>query len=355
MFGSLSQAQEFPFGTDQWEINAVGSVLEMFEGKRGLYMYNGRARLKNFEFFTGVIEYDVFITERRGFPGIQFRIQDDLNFEEFYVRPHQSGNPDANQYTPVFNGNAGWQLYYGERFSTAYTYETNSWSHVKLVVAERSAEVYINDMEKPMLVIPELKHDPKSGRLGFQSGGASAFRLANLKVTKQANPVLKGQIKPAPAMPAGTIRRWSVSNPFAEGSLQDVYELSGKQKESLKWQLLSSEERGYANLARVARKTPQTNTVFVKVVIQSDRKQVKRLYYGLSDRGVVFLNNQIVAGSQNNYGSQDYRFLGTIGFSDEVYLHLKKGRNELWIAVSENFGGWGVMARIENREGIRIE
>ena len=156
-------------------------------------------------------------------------------------------------------------------------------------------------------------------------------------------------------MPKGVIEHWSVSNPFAEVSLQNVLELSNKQKAGLSWEEVNVEERGFANLARVADKTKPTNTVFAKVVIQSDRKQVKRLSYGVSDRGVIFLNNQIVAGSQNNYLSQDYRHLGTIGFFDDAYLHLKKGRNELWIAVSENFGGWGVMARIENREGIRIE
>ncbi|MCE7996875.1 MAG: hypothetical protein HEP71_33245 [Roseivirga sp.] len=352
---SLSQAQEFPFGTDKWEINAAGHVVENYEGKRSLYLHQGRARLKDFEFYTGIIEYDVFVTERRGFPGIHFRIQDNQNFEEFYIRPHQSGNPDANQYTPVFNGNGAWQLYYGERFSTPYRYKVNAWNHIKLIVAEKRAEVYINDMDKPMLVIPELKREPKSGGLGFQSGGVSAFHLANLKVTKQTSPVLKGKIKPAPVLSQGVIENWSVSSPFAESSLQNVYELTAKQKNSLTWGLLGVEEKGYANLSRLASKTPQINTVFAKVVIQSDRKQVKKLSYGLSDRGVIYLNDQIVAGGQNNYGSQDYRHLGTIGFFDDVYLYLKKGKNELWIAVSENFGGWGIMASIEDREGIRIE
>lgn len=351
----LSEAQEFPFGTDKWEINARGAVLEIFEGKPSLYMMNGNAKLKDFEFFTGTIEYEIYITGRRGFPGVQFRIQDGQNYEEFYVRPHQSGNPDANQYTPVFNGTASWQLYYGERFSTALAYKMNAWNHIKLVVAEQSAEVYINDMEVPALVIPVLKREPKAGELALNAGGPSAFRFANLKVTKESNPVLRGQKKPAPALPNSVVKTWSVSNPFAEGSLQGVVELSAPQKASLTWQQVAVEERGYANLARVADKTRPTNMVFARVVIVSERKQVKRLRYGLSDRGVVFLNDQAIAGSQNNYSSQDYRHLGTIGFFDDAYLPLKKGRNELWIAVAENFGGWGVMARIEDQSGIRIE
>lgn len=353
-FSLLSQAQEFPFGTDRWEINARGSVQEMFEGKPSLYMFNGKATLKDFEFFTGTIEYELYITGRRGFPGVQFRIQDNQNFEEFYVRPHQSGNPDANQYTPVFNGTAGWQLYYGDRFSRALPYKMHTWNRIKLVVAEQSAEVYINDMEVPALVIPALKRAPKPGKLALNAGGPSSFRFANLKVTKQTSPVLKGQIKAAPALPSGVIRQWSVSNTFTEASLAGVYALSANQKDALTWQTLEVEERGYANLARVADNARPTNTVFARVVIVSDSRQVKRLSYGLSDRGVIFLNDKAIAGSQNNYSSQDYRHLGTIGFFDDAYLELKKGRNELWIAVSENFGGWGVMARIEDQQGIRI-
>lgn len=352
---SVAQAQEFPFDSQHWEVNASGSVFEMFEGKPSLYMYKGQARLKDFEFFTGVLEYDIYVTERRGFPGIQFRIQDEENLEEFYIRPHQSGKPDANQYNPVFNGLAGWQLYFGPRFSTAYSYDMNAWNHIKLVIAETRAEVFINDMEQPLLVIPELKHAHKSGDLGFQAGGPSAFRFANLKVTKQNNPTLKSKPGALPVLPAGIINNWSVSNPFSEASLKEVYKLSGKQKSQLTWQRLQAEERGYANLSRVTKRSQTNNTVFAKVTIYSDRKQVKKLSYGASDRGIIFLNDEIITSNQNNYASQDYRHLGTIGFFDDAYLYLKKGKNELWIGVSENFGGWGVMARIEDQSGIRIE
>jgi len=52
--------------------------------------------------------------------------------------------------------------------------------------------------------------------------------------------------------------------------------------------------------------------------------------------------------------SRDYRFLGTIGFFDQLFLPLKKGSNELWFVVSENFGGWGVKAKLENMDKISL-
>ena len=39
-------------------------------------------------------------------------------------------------------------------------------------------------------------------------------------------------------------------------------------------------------------------------------------------------------------------YLGTIGLFDSVALSLNAGENEIWIAVSEAFGGWGIMATI---------
>jgi hypothetical protein len=47
--------------------------------------------------------------------------------------------------------------------------------------------------------------------------------------------------------------------------------------------------------------------------------------------------------------------MGTIGLFDEVYLPLKKGHNELWLAVTETFGGWGVTALFEDPAGINIK
>jgi hypothetical protein len=36
-------------------------------------------------------------------------------------------------------------------------------------------------------------------------------------------------------------------------------------------------------------------------------------------------------------------------------LPLKKGDNELWLAVTENFGGWGVKAAFDDMDGISLK
>ena len=80
--------------------------------------------------------------------------------------------------------------------------------------------------------------------------------------------------------------------------------------------------------------------------------------FGFSSRVKVFLNDKLLFSGQDAFRSRDYRFLGTMGFYDDVYLYLNKGKNELWMAVSEDLqfkGGWGYKSKIENRDGINIE
>ena len=62
----------------------------------------------------------------------------------------------------------------------------------------------------------------------------------------------------------------------------------------------------------------------------------------------------MIEGGNDTFQSRDYRFLGTMGFFDDVYLPLKTGENELWMAISEGFGGWGVQARFKDLDGITL-
>ena len=79
-----------------------------------------------------------------------------------------------------------------------------------------------------------------------------------------------------------------------------------------------------------------------------DEAGVKQLALGYSDKAAVYLNGKLIYKGDNSYRSRDYRYLGTIGLFDTVALPLKEGENDLCIAVTEAFGGWGVMARLED-------
>ena len=120
LFVGSATAEEFiAFNEDSWEIKAQAFVLEHYKGRDAIYIHQGGATLKGVEFLNGTIEFDVFLTARQGFPGVYFRQFDDQNEESFFLRPHLSGKPDANQAAPAINGLVGWQLYFGDRYSFA--------------------------------------------------------------------------------------------------------------------------------------------------------------------------------------------------------------------------------------------
>ena len=97
------------------------------------------------------------------------------------------------------------------------------------------------------------------------------------------------------------------------------------------------------------------NTVFVKNVIVSSRSTTKKLDFGFCDRVRVYLNGRLLFRGDDTPGSRDYRFLGSIGYFDALYLPLAKGENEIVLAVSEDVGGWGVQAKLEDLAGLTFK
>jgi len=148
--------------------------------------------------------------------------------------------------------------------------------------------------------------------------------------------------------------QWQVSNSFKEDVLKDKNMLDASLVNKLSWKKLSIENGGFANLARLSPVT-DSNTVIAKITIASDKDQVKKLDIGYSDRVKAFCNGQAIYSGNNSFRTRDYRYLGTIGYFDTIYLPLKKGENIIMLAVSETFGGWGVMGKWENMEGIQVK
>lgn len=338
--------QLVPFTNDRWAFDTKDYALEEYLGKRGVKLKNNRAVLNGAAFENGVIDFDVAFPPNRAFVGVNFRMEDDANYEEFYLRPHQSGNPDANQYCPVISRTASWQLYYGEGYSAPVKYPFDQWFHVRLVVSGRQMEVYVGDLETPALFVSDLKRVPRSGGLAVESFLGEA-RFANFSFRNEANPPMKGKPKPPAPAPPGTVMAWQVSGSFAEKKLANALHLTRAEKDSLTWTTATPEPTGLLNLASVTPWSRERNTAFARLVIDSDREQTKKLDFGFSDRARVYLNDRLLFSGHDEFVSRDYRFLGTIGYYDTVYLPLKRGRNELWIAVSETTGGWGLKARVE--------
>ena len=92
---------------------------------------------------------------------------------------------------------------------------------------------------------------------------------------------------------------------------------------------------------------PGMKVVYARTTIDSERDQMKALEIGYSDDVSVFLNGKILYRGRSAQGFRDPGFLGIVNpENDVVYLPLKKGSNELVLAVSELGGGWGFICRL---------
>lgn len=363
-----------PFDSKQWDLSGK-AVIEDYLGKKSLKLGAidkgqmigiGSATLKESNFTNGIIEYDVVFDNTPTYAGLKFRIQKSENHERFYMRAEESGKPDANQYMPVYNDIPSWQLYYGEAYGVPTIYDFNQWIHVKVVVANKLADIYIKDMQTPALTV-QLKQEVRAGAVGlwglnFAKGDV---RFADFTITPMESPVIKGTAKAEKPMAVGTIPVWEVSEVFDGQLLEDKmiltedFKTNIKDKQrTLKYALLNAESTGITNLAQIQKIKAKQDTVFAKAIINADKKTTKKIEFGFSDRVKVYLNNQLIFSGSDAERSRDFNFLGTVGFYDALYLTLEPGENELLFAVSEsveNPNGWAIQARFTDMQGITFK
>ena len=336
-------AAQLPWESDDWRVEARESAVDRYLGREGLRLVNGVAWLEGVEMENGVIEFDLAATDQLGFYGVAFRAAGVDDYEHFYLRPFQSGRPDATQYTPVHNGVSGWQIYAGQRYGLPVQVATDRWVHVRMVIRDRRLEVSVDG---ETLVFPELHRPVRAGAIGLTSSGAPA-RFANVVVTPMVAPEVTGAPgAEAEPTPTGAITDWRVSTPFAESRVSGDADLDPGDWRGMRWSRATPDLRGIVNLARHAERSPEANTVFAATTLTADRAGPVRLRFGFSDRAVVYVNGRPVYRGRAEWRSRDPRFLGTVGLFDEVILPLRAGENEVWVAVSEDFGGWGVVAAV---------
>ena len=191
----------------RWELEGQAKAAE-YQGRKCLFLDGGAAILKDFEMRDGVLDVDVATPASRGFFGFDVRIDaDGKNYEEIYLRQHKSGLPDAMQYTPVLNTGRNWQLYNGPGFTAAVDIPKDVWFHLRLEVTGAQAKLYVKDMDKPALVMDDLKSGVQKGQVAlYVLTGATYFSNFEVRTTPDAP-----WERHLPPMPAGTLTKWSLS------------------------------------------------------------------------------------------------------------------------------------------------
>jgi len=354
--------QKLSISTDspRWDLQGQAKTTE-YQGRKCLLLDGGAAILKDFEMRDGIIDVDVATPASRGFFGMQFRLdQDGSNGEWVYLRQHKSGYPDAMQYTPVLNTGANWQIYNGPGFTGAVDIPKDVWFHLRLEVVGAQAKLFVKDMEKPALVMNDLKSGIQKGQVALHVLiGATYFSNFEIQTTPDA-----AWERHLPPMPPGTLTKWSLSPSYDALARNLELPLPPSESAGIHWQNVEAEPPGFVVIYRYReaphlrvtfandfskRLEPQpgTKVVYARTNINSDREQLKRLYLGYSDEVSVFLNGKILFRGRSAQNFRDPGFLGIVNAeNDAIYLPLKKGNNELMLAVSELGGGWGFVCRL---------
>jgi hypothetical protein len=364
-FSSAAHAQapplSVPADSSRWDLQGQAKPAE-YQGRKALLLDGGAAVVKDFEMRDGVVDMDIATPASRGFFGIQFRVANEgANSEWVYLRQHKSGLADAMQYTPVLNTGANWQIYNGPGFTGAVDIPKDVWFHLRLEVAGAQAKLYVKDMDKPALVMDDLKSGVQKGGLAlYVLTGATYFANFEVRTTPDAP-----WVRHLPPMPPGTLTRWSLSPAYDALARNLERPLARAESDAIQWQDVEAEPPGFVVVYRYRqaphlrvsfekdfskRMEPQPGmkVVYARTNIDSDRDQVKKLNIGYSDDVSVFLNGKILFRGRSAQNFRDPGFLGIVNPEDDaVYLPLKKGKNELMLALSELGGGWGFICRLE--------
>jgi hypothetical protein len=359
-----AQPLSIPPDSPRWDLQQHAKPSE-YLGRKCLAIDGGAAVLKDFEMRDGIVDVDVATPAKRGFFGFDVRIdKDGMNFEEIYLRPHKSGLPDAMQYTPVLNSGRNWQLYNGPGFTGAVDIPRNEWFHLRLELTGAQAKLYVKDMEKPALIMTDLKSGIQSGQIALMDLIGETY-FSNFEVHTTPDAPWERHL---PTTPPNTLIHWSISPAYDALARNLERPLSTNEADSIQWQQVDAEPPGLVVLYRYRQAPhpavtfqgdfskrldpqPGMKVLYARTTIHSDGDQVKKLEIGYTDDVSVFLNGKILYRGRSAQGFRDPGFLGIVNpENDAVYLSLRKGDNALMLVVSELGGGWGFICRLSEVE-----
>ena len=354
---SVTQAQPVPvaMSPDNFEPGAFratssgdGVQFGEFLGRRAVYLPSGLLPVKAARFRDGIVDADVAGKPGGLFLGIAFRIESEANMEVLYLRPQASDTIEAMQYTPRLNGDAIWQLLNSDHEKANAHIPQNQWIHIQLEVRGRTCKVFLNNSKVPTLEVTNLRRGDSEGGIALWSlGGGGYFSNLSYSVFPPRDPM--------PDLPtysrAGLLSNWELSPAFDAG---DIY--ADQYPSISQWERVNAEDPGFVLINRY-RISPAmfpmpsrdkmrnghvkgAKVVFARTYISSESEEDKILKLGYSDEIVVYLNQKLIFSEKNALSYRDDNALGTFGLNDTIPIHLKPGKNELLVAVTEYNGGW---------------
>ena len=350
-----SKVIKIPLNTKNWKFKPESVEFLEYKSEEAMKLNSGSdiVVLKDFNFTNGTIEFDMEPLVP-GFTSIYFRWENALENEIFYFRTWKAGDPQAmeiTQYAPTVRGVNMWDMLF--HYQANADFKNNDWNHVKLVISGKQMRAYVNDMTYPVMCVPMLEGNTSSGTLAFDG----KVVISNLLV--KHNKV--EELKPEPGIDPTSndtryLRMWKVSKPIITDEGID-FRNEYYPNDSTKWETISAEQRGLINLSRNFGQSENRRIVWLRTTIFSEKEQGKLLRFGFSDEVWVLINNAPLYIDKNLYNTPMAKQPnGRCSIENtSITIPLKKGENQLLIGVSNFFYGWGIVARFDDLNDIRLD
>jgi hypothetical protein len=155
------------------------------------------AIVKGASFLNGTIEVDLAGQPAagagggaRGFIGIAFRLQANGAYEYIYLRPTNGRADDqvrrnhSTQYSshPDFDFARSRQEA-PEKYESYVDLEPGVWTKYRIEVDGRKARLYVHGAEQPVLIVNDMKLEPRAGGVALWVGPGTEGYFSNLKIT----------------------------------------------------------------------------------------------------------------------------------------------------------------------------
>lgn len=344
--------QNITLSAEKWEFQPGKVDFLEFKGRHTMKIApaSGPIVIKDLIFTDGTIEYDVIPAKTEFASAIYFHRKNEKEQEIVYLRVPKMTDPFANegiQYCPILDGVNMWDMY--PQYQSAAQAKTDEWNHIKLVISGMQMQVFVNNTLR--LTIPKLEGREHSGSIAFD--GESYISNIEIK-PDQTEGLAQTEGADLSRHEANYIRNWSVAQPALLAEGREPTTVSDLPKDDSFVEKIAAERYGLVNLTRRFGGSEKRRIVWLKAIINAKEATQTNLQLGFSDEIWVYLNDQITYTDKNIFRQNMKKYPdGRISVQNgSTKLKLKKGENQLLIGVSNDFYGWGIIARLENLEGI---
>lgn len=210
VFPVASYAEEIPLtSASRLELTNAHAEFTTYRGKQALKLTEKEAApgqalaiIPNVSFRNGTIDVEVSgapsktaFDQARGFIGIAFRMQaDGVHYENFYIRPTNGRADDqlrrnhAIQY--VSSPDWPWERLRKEAPGVYESYADMSpgeWTHLRIVVHQTQASLYVGDSAQPCLIVHDLKLGDTQGSVALWIGPGTEGYFRNLTISSESD------------------------------------------------------------------------------------------------------------------------------------------------------------------------